>query len=69
GREAREFDELLESVAEHAPRTPLIVQPVTATDGVRAPSTELLVAVAERARSLALRVRVVPQVHRTLGVP
>ena len=69
GRDADEFDELLESVAEHAPELTVIVQPVTPMHGVRAPSIELVTAVAERARALDLAVRVIPQVHRALGLP
>ena len=69
GRAPREFDELLESVAEHAPRVPVIVQPVTPCNSIAAPSEELLVALVERARELDLVVRVVPQVHKLLGVP
>jgi organic radical activating enzyme len=37
--------------------------------GVSAPTTTELVDVAERARDLDLDVRVVPQVHRALGIP
>jgi hypothetical protein len=36
---------------------------------VEAPGIELVTAVAERARALDLRVRVVPQIHRLLGIP
>jgi 7-carboxy-7-deazaguanine synthase len=68
-RDAAAFDELLESVAEHAPALPVIVQPVTPLRGTPAPSPELVTAVVERARSLDLAVRVVPQVHRALGIP
>jgi organic radical activating enzyme len=69
GRSAHEFDELLESVAEHAPRLPVIIQPATAFASVAAPEPALCTAVAERARTLDLAVRVVPQVHHALGVP
>lgn len=69
GREPREYDELLESTAEHAPELPVFVQPATPVGGVSAPGIELCTAVAERARGLGLRARIVPQIHRTLGVP
>lgn len=68
-RAAAEFDELFESVAEHAPDLPVIVQPVTPLHGVPAPRPALLTEVVERARALELAVRVVPQVHRALGLP
>jgi 7-carboxy-7-deazaguanine synthase len=68
-RAAAEFDELFESVAEHAPALPVIVQPVTPLRGIPAPRAELLTEVVERARALELAVRVVPQVHRALGLP
>lgn len=63
------FDELFEGVAEHAPELPVFIQPATAVRGVEAPGIELVTAVAERARALDLRVRVVPQIHRLLGIP
>jgi organic radical activating enzyme len=68
-RAAADYDELLESVAEHAPLTPVFLQPVTPRAGVRAAPGALLEALAERARALQLHARVVPQVHRLLGVP
>lgn len=69
GRRASEFDPLLESVAEHAPELPLFLQPVTPVRDVPAPDFELLTQVAERARDLELRVRLVPQTHKALGLP
>lgn len=68
-RKPEQFDELLESVAEHAPALPVFIQPATPVGAVPAPSIELCTAVAERARALDLSVRVLPQIHRILGIP
>jgi len=69
GRRPEQFDELLESVAEYAPALPVFVQPATPIGAVAAPGIELCTAVAERARALELSVRVIPQIHRLLGIP
>ena len=69
GRAARDYQPLLEDVAARAPDVPLFVQPVTPMGGVAAASLALLNEIAEDARELELAVRVVPQVHRLLGVP
>jgi 7-carboxy-7-deazaguanine synthase len=69
GRRAEQFDPLLESLAEHAPRTPLFVQPATPQGAVAAPDNTLLTQVVERARKLELAARVVPQMHKALGLP
>jgi organic radical activating enzyme len=68
GREGAEFEPLLEDVAELAPEVPVVVQPVTPRQAVAAPEPELLLDVAERARDHGLVVRVLPQVHRLLGL-
>lgn len=68
-RRAEEFEELVLDVARLAPELPLFVQPVTPVQGVPAPSVELLTEVVELARGEGLCARVVPQVHRLLGVP
>ncbi|MCY3000431.1 MAG: 7-carboxy-7-deazaguanine synthase QueE [Planctomycetota bacterium] len=68
-RAPEEFDELFESTAEHAPKLPVCIQPVTPVSGIPAPSIELVTHVAERARGLGLDVRIVPQVHRLLAIP
>ena len=68
-RKPEQFDELFESVAEHAPALPVFIQPATPVGAVRAPAIELCTAVAERARALELSVRVLPQIHRILGIP
>ncbi len=69
GRKPEQFDPLLESLAEHAPRTPLFVQPATPQGSIAAPDTSLLTQVVERARKLELAARVVPQMHKALGLP
>jgi organic radical activating enzyme len=69
GRRADDYQELLADLARVAPRVPLFVQPATAIGDVAAPERELVGAVVEEALELDLTVRVVPQVHRLLGVP
>jgi organic radical activating enzyme len=69
GRSDRDFEPLLGDVAELAPGLPIVVQPVTPMAGVAAPSDELVIDVAERAAEHGLAARVVPQVHRLLGLP
>lgn len=68
-RTLEDFEPLLEEVEARAPRLPVILQPATPMNGVRAPSLDLVEAVCERARDRDLAVRVVPQVHRMLGLP
>lgn len=69
GRRAAQYEPLLESVAEHAPQLPVIVQPVTPMRGVAAPDFQLLTQVVERARQHDLAARVIPQTHKALGLP
>ena len=69
GRARREFEPLLDDLARIAPEVPLFLQPATPVGPVAAPNPELLVDLAEEARDLGLAVRVVPQVHRLLGLP
>ena len=69
GRAAREFLPLLEDVARLAPNLPVVLQPVTPTAGVGAPDQDLLTELLEDARDLGLAARVVPQVHKALGIP
>jgi hypothetical protein len=69
GRTAGEYATLLDEVARIAPQLPLILQPATPMNGVKAPDPELITAVCEAARELDLAVRVLPQVHRALRVP
>jgi hypothetical protein len=69
GREPAAFRPLLDDLAAIAPDLPLFVQPVTPVNGVPAPSVELLGALVELALERRLAVRVVPQIHRMLGIP
>jgi hypothetical protein len=45
------------------------LQPATPVGGTSAPEPETLVLLAEMARDRDLDVRVVPQMHRVLGLP
>ena len=60
---------LLDEVEEHAPELAVYLQPATPVRGVPAPARELVLALCEAARDRELAVRVVPQVHRALGIP
>lgn len=68
GTEPRAYDELFEDVARRAPELPVFIAPATPIRGVEAPSYEHLVEVTEQARDLQLDVRVLPQVHRAMGI-
>jgi len=68
-RPARAFVPLLDDAAAFAPRLPVYLQPVSPVAGVPAPSRRLLEEVVELARERVADVRVVPQVHRALGLP
>ena len=68
-RRAADFAALLDEVEEHAPATPVFVQPATAAGGVRAPARELVAAVCEMALDRELVVRMLPQMHRLVGIP
>ncbi|QDV08229.1 7-carboxy-7-deazaguanine synthase [Planctomycetes bacterium Poly30] len=68
GKPPREYDELFEDVARRAPNCPVFIAPATPIGGVRAPEFQDLVTVVENARDLGLDVRVLPQVHRMLGI-
>jgi organic radical activating enzyme len=68
-RPASAFRAILDDVATRAPELPLYVQPVTPVNGVPAPRTEQLLELVELALERGLEVRVVPQLHRLLGVP
>lgn len=69
GREPAAFAPLLDDVAELAPELPLVVQPVTPMNGVPAPAPAEIAALVELALERQLTVRVVPQIHRQLGIP
>lgn len=68
-REANDFAPLLDEVERLAPSLLVVVQPATPVRDVPAPSMELVLHVAEMARDRDLAVRVVPQMHRHLGLP
>lgn len=68
-RRAAEFLPLLDDVARLAPELPLVLQPVTPVNGVPAPGAALLEELVRAALARALAVRVVPQIHRQLGLP
>jgi hypothetical protein len=59
---------LLDDVAAIAPELPLLLQPVTPMNGVPAPAPTLLFELVEMALERGLGVRVVPQIHRVLGM-
>jgi len=67
-RGARDYDELFEDVARRAPALPVFIAPVTPMGGCEAPPLDHLVEVVEHARELDLDVRVLPQVHRAMGI-
>jgi organic radical activating enzyme len=69
GRGPADFAPLLDDVERCAPDLPLILQPVTPANGVRAPQAEELFALVEDIRARGLSVRVLPQVHRALRIP
>jgi hypothetical protein len=68
-RRWEDFRALLDEVEEHAPGLLVVLQPVTPLHGVPAAPRELVLAVTEMAAERELVVRVLPQVHRALGVP
>ncbi len=68
GQPARAYDELFEDVARRAPNCPVFIAPATPIGDVIAPEFQDLVTVVENARDLGLDVRVLPQVHRMLGI-
>lgn len=67
-RALEDYEELVLDLARLARALPLIVQPATPMGGVSAPSPQLVLGVLELAREHGLSVRVLPQVHRALGV-
>ncbi|MDG1051597.1 MAG: 7-carboxy-7-deazaguanine synthase QueE [Planctomycetota bacterium] len=67
-RESRDYDELFEDVARRAPGLPVFIAPVTPIGGCVAPPLDQLIEVVEHARELDLDVRVLPQVHRAMGI-
>jgi organic radical activating enzyme len=69
GGDAAAFEPLLDDVVRLAPGLPVFVQPATPVNGVLAPHPELVLEVTEAAREAGLAVRVVPQLHRVMGIP
>jgi len=69
GSSAATFEPLLDDVRRRAPDLWIIVQPATPIGRVAAPESELVTDVAEAARERGLAVRVLPQIHRALGLP
>jgi len=64
-----ELDEVCRRVARTAPAAPLILQPVTPTGSVKhAPAPEQLLVWLQRASRFHTDVRLIPQVHRALGL-
>lgn len=69
GREPEAYEELIADLARFAPKLPLFVQPVTPMKAVAPATIATLETLVEEALDLGLRVRVMPQIHRALGVP
>ncbi len=69
GRAPAAFAPLLDDVAALAPELPLVVQPASPMNGVETPSPAEIEALVELALERRLAVRVVPQIHRQLGIP
>jgi organic radical activating enzyme len=68
-RSPDEIAPLLDEVERVAPGLTIYLQPATPLGGSTAPRGETLAALAEMARDRDLDVRVVPLVHRALGLP
>jgi organic radical activating enzyme len=68
-RSPDEIAPLLDVVEARAPGIAVILQPATPMGGATAPSAETIASLVEMARDRDLAVRVVPQVHRALGLP
>jgi 7-carboxy-7-deazaguanine synthase len=67
-RAAGDYEELLVDLAHLAPEVPLVLQPVTPMGGVRQVQPEELRELVDLALDQGLTVRVLPQVHRALGL-
>ncbi|MEX1023434.1 MAG: 7-carboxy-7-deazaguanine synthase QueE [Planctomycetota bacterium] len=63
------FEPLLDDLADIAPRVPLVLQPVTPRAGVEAAPFGVLEDLVAMAVERRLVVRVIPQMHRFLGIP
>ena len=60
---------LLDEVERRAPGLPVVLTPATPVGGATAPKPSTVAQLVEMARDRDLAVRVVPQVHRLLGIP
>jgi organic radical activating enzyme len=67
-RTVHDYAPLFEDLAQLAPDIPLYLQPATPMAGIQAPLPAFLDELLEDARDLGLTVRVVPQVHRFMGI-
>ncbi len=68
GTKMSELDEAAQTVASVSPAIPMIIQPVTDKDGGISVKGEQLLALQERALEHLACVRVIPQMHKILGV-
>jgi len=68
-RSPDDFAPILDEVERCAPGLAVYLQPATPMGGASAPSAATLALLVEMARDRDLSVRVVPQVHRALGIP
>jgi organic radical activating enzyme len=64
----RDYAELLDDVERLAPELPVIIQPATPMRAAGAPDMAVVCALVEHARELGLTVRLLPQVHRGMGL-
>lgn len=65
---ARAYEPLFEDVARRAPKLPVYIAPASPVGDIRAPDLAHVVDVAEHARDLDLDVRILPQLHRAMGI-
>ena len=63
-----EFETACLHISRVGSKIPIIVQPVTATSVVRPPSKELLLRFSSGAQNYVKDVRVIPQIHKLLGL-
>jgi organic radical activating enzyme len=68
-RSPDDFAPLLEEVERRAPELPVYLTPATPVGGSSAPEPATIASLVEMARDRDLAIRVVPQVHRMLGIP
>jgi organic radical activating enzyme len=68
-RSLDELASLLEEVERRAPGLPVVLTPATPVGGSSSPTPGTIASLVEMARDRDLAIRVVPQVHRVLGIP